>query len=84
MSDVEYQVLDELYFVISFEKLKENTGLSEEELKNCLYQMLEKGWIKCFKDKEAREIATDIDFENKYAQYQYLATKKGLLAHNSF
>jgi hypothetical protein len=83
MSDIEYQVLDELYFVISFHKLMENTELDEIPLKNCLKNLISKGWVRCFKDSKGEKPIEEIDFENNFIDYQYLATKKGLLAHNT-
>jgi hypothetical protein len=83
MSDIEYQVLDELYFMISFHKLMEITELDEFSLKNCLRILISKGWVRCFKDAKGEKHIEDIDFDNKFADYQYLATKKGLLAHNT-
>ncbi|GAB4335367.1 MAG: hypothetical protein OHK0038_12990 [Flammeovirgaceae bacterium] len=83
MSDIEYQVMDELYFLTSFHKLMENTELEEIQLKNCLENLIKKGWVRCFEDTKGEYPIDEIDFNNKFTDYQYLATKKGLLAHNS-
>lgn len=83
MSDQEFDVLDELYFVQSFEEVKESSGLAEEPLKQLLLEMWEKGWIRCMENREEEPGVDKEDFSKNYSRYFYLATKKGLLAHNS-
>ena len=83
MSDQEFDVLDELYFVQSFDEVKEATDLEDETLKQVLQGLMEKGWIRCMDSREGEVNADKIDFQTHYKQYFYLATKKGLLAHNS-
>ncbi|MDW7690904.1 transporter [Flammeovirgaceae bacterium SG7u.111] len=82
MSDIEFDVLDELYFVTPFEKLLEELTVKDEELKTCLLGLLEKKWVKCFKSMDEEAPEHKLDFDNKYKTYAYLATKEGLLAHN--
>ena len=48
MTDHEYEIIDELYFVISFEELQQRLGLDETELKQWLNSLLDLGYIKCF------------------------------------
>lgn len=83
MSDLEFDVLDELYFVQPFSYLQDELELDEEDLKQTLKLLLSKSWIKCFKNT-TDEVLTieELDFENQYKKYYYLASKKGLLAHN--
>ncbi len=83
MSDLEYDVLDELYFVISFQDLAGKTDLEDEELKKILKKMLMKKWVKCLKTA-TEEIAEDeLEFDKNALRYYYLATKAGLMAHNT-
>ena len=83
MTDQEFEILDELYFVQTFEALRHSTNLSGPELKRWLNQLIDKGWVKCL-DSLTEEVVTDApDFEIHYKNYHYLATKAGLLAHNS-
>jgi transcription initiation factor IIE alpha subunit len=82
MSDLEFDVLDELYFVISFDELKSATELDTETLRKVLHSMLDKGWIKCFRDRVEALSLEDVNFDQDYMRYYYLATKEGLLAHN--
>lgn len=83
MSEQEYQVLDELYFVQSFQELRQLTDFSEDELKEILGQLLRKGWIKCLRSREGEEPVEESEFFANYSSCLYLATKAGLQAHNS-
>ena len=83
MTDLEFEVLDELYFVISFDELQTKLSLEEPQLKRCLRQLYEIGYVKCFSNVSDEIPNDEIDFENNYRIYHYLATKDGLFAHNS-
>ena len=82
MSDLEFDVLDELYFVTSFGQLCRTLLLAEEEVKETLRALVDQGWVKCF-DGDPKEVVGELNFDEQYAQYHYLATKSGLFAHNS-
>ncbi|MEO1253985.1 MAG: hypothetical protein AAFY41_03730 [Bacteroidota bacterium] len=82
MSDEEFEVIDELYFVTSYQNLKSATDFDDDPLKSVLIELIKKGWVKIFKsvDYEVRlEEVLVKDFDNCY----FLASKKGLLEHNS-
>ncbi|MCS6821569.1 MAG: transporter [Microscillaceae bacterium] len=85
MTEQEYEVLDELYFVQTFAYLaKQLPHYQEIELRNILIQLLAKGWIKCLDAHTKQPLDTqEIDLETNYQTYAYLATKSGLLVHNS-
>ena len=83
MSEPEYLVLDELYFVQSFDELHAQTGLAPEQLKEVLAGMLQRGWLKCMLSREGEEPAEASRFSSQYTSLYYLATKAGLMAHNS-
>jgi hypothetical protein len=83
MTDTEFDVLDELYFVQSFAALQQVLVMPEFELKDVLQGLMKKGWIKCFKSAAEELPAEEVYFENEFKNYYYLATKAGLLAHNS-
>lgn len=82
MTDQEYDVLDELYFVVPFSHLQQELDMEEETLKKILETLLKKGWIKCFLSASEEALPAEIDLENRFDEYFYLATKSGLLAHN--
>ena len=83
MTDQEFEILDELYFVQTFDALLDSTNLDEAELKRWLDQLINKGWVKCLNSLTEEVRANVKDFEIHYKNYYYLATKAGLLAHNS-
>lgn len=82
MTELEFDVLDELYFVVSFSYLLETLEMEEQTLKEALQSLLAKGWIKCFLDASEEAMQDEIEFDHKYKEYFYLASKKGLLAHH--
>ncbi len=83
MTDSEFDILDELYFVISFIELHQKLSWDELELKQWLSLLLNRGYIKCFINASDELPHEDLDFENNYRNYHYLVTKEGLFAHNS-
>lgn len=83
MTETEFDVLDELYFIQSFEALAQSLAMPETGLKETLHSLLQKGWIKCLQSASGEWPAEETEFEKQYKNYYYLATKAGLLAHNS-
>lgn len=83
MTDEEFQIIDTLYFIISFEDIKSELSCEENVLRDKLLGLIQKGWVKCFKKGSEEELEDLMDFEFQYKNYNYLATKEGLLAHNS-
>ena len=83
MTDFEYEIMDELYFVISFSDLQQKLSLGEIQLRKSLHNLIELGYVKCFSNVSDEIPNEEIDFENKYRIYHYLASKEGLFAHNS-
>jgi len=83
MTDIEFDVLDNLYFMQSYKYLSDTLDVSDEVLKEILHTLLERGWLRCY-SSPTQEIKFESSvFENDYWNYQYLASKAGLLAHNS-
>lgn len=83
MTDIEFDLLDQLYFVQTFAELSGELQLSEHELRDLLISMVEKEWVKVM-DKQTDEEIVDMDIWTKNSSaFFYLATKKGLLAHNT-
>ncbi len=83
LSGQEYDIMDELYFVISFEELLKILPLDRNILKRGLSRLVEKRWVKCFQNPEQDIDFDDVDYENQFNKYYYLATKEGLFVHNS-
>jgi len=83
MRDLEFEILDELYFLITYQNLAQRVSVSEKELRNVLGNMVSKRWVRCFRAVDEDLEWEDVDFEHQYTNYHYLASKAGLLAHNS-
>lgn len=81
MEDVAFEVLDELYFVTPYNELKEALAYEDHELKQALIELINKGWVLVFKNME--EEIESYDIARQFNSYCYLASKKGLLAHNT-
>ena len=83
MTDNDFDVIDELYFIQSYQYLTKTLDMSGKNIKTTLEGLLKRGWINCY-ITPTEEIEFDIrNFEKEYRNYHYLATKAGLLAHNS-
>lgn len=81
MTDQEYEILDELYFVITFSDLRKRLQADEDLLKLELLALIRKGWVKVFDDDAETLIEDFSTIETHFKNYRYLATKEGLLAH---
>lgn len=81
MTDDEFTLLDELYFVISYEQLQQEVGFSDKKLSSLILDFYEKGWVKILKtvDMEVAAIPEGEELKKCY----FLASKKGLQAHNT-
>jgi hypothetical protein len=84
MTNQEFDILDELYFVTSFQDLQEQVGLPKEEFISALVELIGKGYVKClFPDQDTEVPFNQEHFQTAYSFYYFLATKSGLLAHNT-
>lgn len=82
MSDEEFDLLDELYFVQKYDFIQESLGWEDEQLLTTLNTLYQNGMIKCLTAPDAERFdAVNIPAEGK--DLYYLATKKGLMAHNT-
>lgn len=82
MTDREFDLLDELYFVESIDNLVFKLGWTHQELYSELKNLFEKNWIKIMSKTTKLEIKLP-DFPSDFQDYEYLASKKGLMAHNT-
>lgn len=82
MSDREFDVLDELYFLQSFSALERRVTPAGKELAEILQHLIEKGWVRCYCAPEDEIKFDQGSFWKEYHKYYYLASKEGLLAHN--
>lgn len=82
MTDQEFDLLDELYFVQHYDYLKETLGWDDGLLLQTLSLLCQKGFIKCLFAPDD-EVFRPIDFPKEGQNLYYLATKKGLMEHNA-
>lgn len=83
MTEREFEIMDELYFVTHYEDLQSSLNLDNEILKDRIISLWNKGWIRCYHGVDNELDSTTVDFENQFDKYHYLASKQGLMAHNS-
>ncbi|MGF1635948.1 MAG: hypothetical protein ACFCUU_02665 [Cyclobacteriaceae bacterium] len=83
MNDIEFEIMDELYFIQTYQNLQKELQLNDDELAHWLKELVAKGWVKCFIGNNDEVFNPLPTFENQYKNYHYLATKDGLLAHNT-
>lgn len=82
MTNNEFDLLDELYFVQPYSYLKETLGWEDGQLLVTLQSLFEKQYIKCLLEPDD-EVFDQIDLKSKGKDLYYLATKKGLMNHNA-
>jgi DNA-binding transcriptional ArsR family regulator len=84
MNEIEYDIIDELYFVSSYGEIAQALNLSDEELSTHLAALIKKGYVKAlYPDPDTEVVFDEAQFGIQYHQYFYLATKAGLISHNS-
>lgn len=82
MTDLEFDLMDELYFVQPYLQLKQMLRWDDLLLLQVLESLYLKEYIKCLQTPDHERFdAIDWRFEGK--NLFYLATKKGLMAHNT-
>ncbi len=83
MEDWQFEILDELYFVTGYEELEDKLPDLKSNLRIYLEDLWHQGWVKII-DRQTEEEIFDLNkFDLTYKEYNYLATKAGLMAHNS-
>ncbi|SHL79038.1 MarR family transcriptional regulator [Hymenobacter psychrotolerans] len=84
MTDPQFDILDELYFVTSFRDLLQKTRLQAPELTQHLRGLLEQGLIRSFWPDPDTELAYEESSFGALSQdCFFLASKEGLLQHNT-
>ena len=86
MNDLTYQILDALYFVEPYQKLKEEINVPEPVLKDELKRLISLGWIEVKEwDENTKDyITTPIFDSHNLEKYAFLITYEGLQQHNSY
>ncbi|HYV92266.1 MAG TPA: hypothetical protein VE978_10800 [Chitinophagales bacterium] len=83
LTDLEYRMLDELYFVSSFQNVLDNLIEERSHVIDALKNLLENNLVTQVKMESGREEKLEVpDFAILEESY-FVASKKGLLLHNS-
>lgn len=83
LTDIEFNILDELYFVISYEELREKTGYTDAILSSHLTKFINNGFVRIYKSMDEEVDPNEIELTDSLLSYWFLATKRGLQVHNS-
>lgn len=83
MTDLEFEIMDQLYFVISYDDIVKESNLESSIVRPVLWAMIQRGWVKCLRNPELEIPVDEAQFKANYRNYHYLATKKGLFVHNA-
>lgn len=83
MTEQEFEILDELYFLQTFGALESEVTYKSDDLAVILGKLIEKGWVRVYESPDEEIHYNPETFAVEYRKYYYLASKAGLLAHNS-
>lgn len=84
LSEIDFDILNSIYFVEPFEKILEEVCAPPKIVADCLKQLIAKKYVVAMRfDEEKQDYVKSFiyDADDMHA-YSYLATKEGLLAHN--
>lgn len=85
MNELEIDLMDELYFVQSYNEVKSALEWEDEILQKHLLDLHQKEYVKMLiNHDEEYEGATNGEKSIPWMNLYFLATKKGLLEHNGF
>ena len=82
MTDQEFDILDELYFIKSYDELARTFRNGQLDLDKELWNLLLKKWVKAMDSRDNEVTMTEAQFLETKKHYRFNATKSGLLAHN--
>ena len=85
LSDIEYDILNAIYFVEPFENILAECNAAPNVVADVLKKLIAKKYVVAmrFEEEQQEYVRSFIyDTDNMHA-YAYLATKEGLLVHNS-
>ena len=84
ITDIQFRILDSLYFVEPFDKIVEESGESSYIVADDLKTMISRGWVQVMEfDKKTGDFAKTIFYDSdNMREFHFLATKDGMLRHN--
>jgi hypothetical protein len=85
LSDIEYDILNAIYFVEPFDTIKSECKAPEAIIADVLKQLIDKKYVTPMEFDEAKQVYIRTYFydSDNMRAYFYLATKDGLMAHNT-
>ena len=85
LTDIEYSILNSVYFVEPFENILKECDEKEPVVADVLKQLIHKKYIIPMKwdDEKSEFIRSFIYDTDDMRAYHYLATKEGMIAHNT-
>jgi hypothetical protein len=84
LTDKEFDLLDELYFVQNYSELKEALKWQDQDIQSLLKDLSAKGYVKLLSDHDTEYILPESNQKTPWNTLYFLATKKGLMVHNGF
>ena len=84
MNDQEIDLLDELYFVQSYEEVKSALDWTDDIIQKHLFLLEQKEYIKILINHDEEYAGSKDVNKIPWKELYFLATKKGLLEHNGF
>jgi hypothetical protein len=86
LTELQFDILDSLYFVEKFEHIWEESGQAKPIVVDELRTMIDRNWIQVmeFDEEKGDYVRTAIYDTDHLENYSFLATKEGLLKHNGF
>lgn len=82
MTDFEFDLLDELYFVKSMQELNSLFKDQTIDISTKLWTMIEKGWVKVMDRVDNELQVTKDEYITNCHSFLFNISKKGLMAHN--
>jgi len=83
MTDYEFDLLEELYFIRSYSDLSTSLGWANHLLIAQLHNLYMKGWLRCVALIDGDTPPENPDILNFATEYHYVASKEGLMQHNT-
>jgi hypothetical protein len=85
LSDIEYDILNAIYFVEPFETLRAECNAPANIIADVLKQLIDKKYVTPMQFDEVKQeyVRTFFYDSDNMNAYYYLATKEGLMIHNS-
>jgi hypothetical protein len=82
MTDIEFDILDELYFIKTFAQLQAVFNDQTVDLEQALWQLVEKDWVKIVDGSDQEIKVSKMEYCVQKDNLRFNATKSGLKAHN--